>query len=42
MKIRSINHTEDYVMTKNHSFLEQQIATFGAALNGEINRNLST
>ncbi|AVS08372.1 hypothetical protein C6668_19350 [Escherichia coli] len=34
MKIRSINHTEDYVMTKNHSFLEQQIATFGAALNG--------
>lgn len=29
-----INNTEDYVMTKNHSFLEQQIATFGAALNG--------
>ncbi|WP_267779106.1 conjugative transfer protein MobI(A/C) [Vibrio cholerae] len=29
-----INNTEDYVMTKNYSFLEQQIVAFGAALNG--------
>lgn len=28
-----IQHTVDYVMIKNYSFLEQQIVAFGAALN---------